>query len=314
MSENNYVKRELPSRKYAWFAASFTVIVWGASFIATKIALRDVSPMVVVWLRFTVGLVVMGLVVWQRRQFTWPAKEEWGEILLLGFIGIAFHQWLQSTGLVTSQASTTAWIVASTPVFIALLGWMFLRERLGWQRSLGIGLAALGVLAVVSRGDLRTLISGRLGAQGDYLILLSAPNWAVFSVLSRHVLSTPSGRKASPGRMMLFVMLAGWGMVSVLFLAQAGWQEIPLLSCSGWLGIIFLGIFCSGLAYILWYDALEILPASQAGVFLYLEPVVAVVIAALLLAEPVNIAVLLGGGTILLGVWIVNRRSAKQVG
>jgi len=69
----------------------------------------------------------------------------------------------------------------------------------------------------------------------------------------------------------------------------------------------FLGLFCSGLAYISWYGALKIIPASQVGVLLYLEPVVAVVVAAALLGEPVLCGSLLGGGLILLGVWVVTR-------
>jgi len=69
----------------------------------------------------------------------------------------------------------------------------------------------------------------------------------------------------------------------------------------------FLGLFCSGLAYISWYGALKIIPASQVGVLLYLEPVVAVVVAAALLGEPVHFESLLGGGLILLGVWVVTR-------
>jgi drug/metabolite transporter (DMT)-like permease len=69
----------------------------------------------------------------------------------------------------------------------------------------------------------------------------------------------------------------------------------------------FLGIFCSGLAYIFWYDALQVLPVAQAGAFVYLEPFVTLVIAAIVLGEVVTLMSLLGGGVILLGVWMVQR-------
>jgi drug/metabolite transporter (DMT)-like permease len=82
---------------------------------------------------------------------------------------------------------------------------------------------------------------------------------------------------------------------------------------NGWLGVGFLGIFCTGLAYIFWYDALQLLPASQAGAFLYLEPLVTVVVAAVILGEPLLAASLSGGLIILLGVWIVNRNWKKTV-
>ena len=124
--------------------ALFAVIVWGASFIATKVALRDVSPITVVWLRFAMGVVILGIAVTARKQFALPKGNEWLYFALLGFLGIAFHQWMQSTALTTSRASTTAWIVATTPVFMALLGWLVLKEKLGWLQMTGIVLATFG--------------------------------------------------------------------------------------------------------------------------------------------------------------------------
>jgi len=75
--------------------------------------------------------------------------------------------------------------------------------------------------------------------------------------------------------------------------------------------IAFLGIFCSGLAYIAWYDGLQVIPTSQIGAFLYLEPLVAVIVAGVILAEPITWVSLVGGITILLGVYLVNRPSRK---
>jgi drug/metabolite transporter (DMT)-like permease len=77
--------------------------------------------------------------------------------------------------------------------------------------------------------------------------------------------------------------------------------------------VLFLGIACSGLAYIGWYDALKAIPASQVGSFLYLEPLVTVIVAGVILGEPFLWASGVGGGLILSGVWMVNRvRSARQ--
>ena len=291
----------------AVFEATFAVAAWGASFIATKVALRDVSPISVVWLRFAMGVVILGGAVIARRQFALPtSRKEWLYFALLGFIGITFHQWLQSTGLQTAAATTTAWIVATTPVFMALLGWLVLKERLGWAKVSGIGLAAVGVLLVVSKGDFGALFAGRFGAQGDFLILISAPNWAIFSVLSR------SGLQSHPAaRMMFYVMILGWLLTSLLYFAGPGLGEISQLTPAGWLGIGFLGVICSGLAYIAWYDALQALPASQVGAFLYLEPLVAVIVAAIVLNERLLWASLIGGGIILLGVWMVQRTNHK---
>lgn len=282
--------------------ALFAVIAWGISFIATKVALADISPITVVWMRFGMGVIILGIAVGTRKQFALPKRNEWGYFMLLGFVGITFHQWLQSTALQTSRASTTAWIVATTPVFMALLGRMALKEKLNWVQTCGIGLATLGVLLVVSNGDPRAISLNQFGAPGDILVLISSVNWAVFSALSRH------GLKSHPAaRMMYYVMTFGWLFTSIQFFAGPGLLEIPRLTIDGWVGVVFLGVFCTGLAYIAWYDALQVLPTGQLGAFLFLEPPVAVIVAAIILAEPITWAAMLGGVTILGGVWIVNR-------
>ncbi len=291
------------SKAIPYLEVLFAVIVWGASFIATKIALVEISPITIIWLRFIMGVLILGIAVVLRRQFRFPPIIELGYFALLGFLGITFHQWLQSNGLRTSEAGTTAWIVATTPVFMALLGWIILKEDLGWLKTAGIILAFAGVLLVVSKGDLASVSVGRFGAPGDKLILVSAVNWAVFSVLSRR------GLKSYPASLMMFyVMSFGWIFTSILFGASSGLHEVSNLTIKGWMGIAFLGIFCSGLAYIAWYDALQALPAAQTGAFLYIEPLVAVVVAFIVLREPITLVSLIGGGIILFGVWLVNRK------
>src|SRR6266498_320191 len=290
------------SKLFTYVEAFFAVIVWGASFIATKIALREISPITVVWLRFSMGVIILGLAVALRNQLSLLRRSEWAYFALLGFLGVALHQWLQSNGLQTSEAGTTAWIVSMTPVFMAVLGWIVLKEKLGWIKITGILLAFIGVLIVVSKGDIRSISIGKFGTPGDKLILISALNWAVFSALSRR------GLKTHPATLMMFyVMSFGWLFISILFFARQNISEIGKLTINGWFGITFLGVFCSGLAYIAWYDALQALTTAQTGVFLYIEPLVAVVVAFFVLGEAITVPSLLGGGVIILGVWLVNR-------
>ena len=286
--------------------ALLTVIIWGATFVATKIALQDVSPAAVVWLRFAMGLVVLGIAARMRQELSLPARSELGYLALLGFIGVAFHQWLQANGLLTAQATTTAWIVATTPIFIVLLGWSILRERVSPVQGVGIGLAALGVVLVVTKGDVAALFMGRVATTGAVLVLISALNWAVYTVLSRRGLA-----RMPAAKMMFYVMLSGWLFVSIWLLGfGTGFQEFDQLSVRGWSAIAGLGIFGSGLAYIMYYDALRVLPASQLGVFLNIEPLVTMLLAAPLLGEPITVMTLLGGGLIIAGIYLVNRRQA----
>jgi drug/metabolite transporter (DMT)-like permease len=284
----------------------FAVSAWGASFVATKIALEDVSPITIVWLRFTIGIVILGGIVYLRKQLRVPRRKDLAYFAVLGFIGITFHQWLQSNGLITAQATTTAWIVATTPIFMAILGWMVLKEKMKWDAVFGTIVAAIGVIIVITQGDLYSMFEGQFGAPGDLLILISAPNWAIFSVLSR------KGLQEHPAALMtLYVIILGWLGTTVLFLSGQGVQEVGTLSPSGWWSVIFLGIAATGLSYAFWYDGLDKIPASRVGVFLYIEPLVTMLIASLLLDEPPLVITIIGGITILFGVGLVNR--SKEV-
>lgn len=282
---------------------TFAVAVWGASFIATKVALREVSPATVVWLRFAMGILVLGAFVFLRKEFLLQPPKVLAYFALLGFIGITFHQWLQSNGLVTAQASTTAWIVSTTPIFIAILGWLFLKEYLRLDQIAGILVATIGVLLVVSKGDLNSIFRGSFGTPGDLLVLISSPNWAVYCVIARKGL-----KEHSASLLTFYVIFLGWLFSTPLFFAGPGIGEIHQLTLSGWTATGFLGIFCSGLAYIYWNDALKAAPASQVGALLYIEPLFAVAVAASVIGEHITLGALLGGAIILFGVWMVTRK------
>ncbi len=100
-------------------------------------------------------------------------------------------------------------------------------------------------------------------------------------------------------------MLFGWLMLLPVFVASAGWHDYARLSSSGWAAVLFLGVACSGLGYLFWYGALERVEASRVAAFLYLEPLVTLAAAVLLLAEPVGLTTAVGGLLVLGGVVLV---------
>ena len=161
----------------------------------------------------------------------------------------------------------------------------------------------VGVLAVVSKGDLSTIAIGNFGTYGDFLILMSAINWAVVSILSRR------GLKNHPSTLLTFWMMTiGWLITSAAFFANKNYVEIPQLDPRGWIAMLYLGIFTTGFAYIAWFDALSQLPAAQTGAFLFVEPLVSMVVAAIVLNEQITPVSVVGGAVILFGIWLVNRQ------
>ena len=278
------------------------VIFWGGSFIATKISVQASSPVAAVWLRFLIGLLCLFPIILKKGLLKLTNWKEIGEFTLLGFLGVTLHQWLQSNGLVTSQASTTAWIVASTPLFMVLFGWMFLKEKLSKLSVVGIILSTLGVLTVISNGNIAGLFRNGFGAPGDLLVLLSSPNWAIYSILLRKTLQRESALKTT-----FFSMLFGWLLTTIQFLLGKEWQAIPTMDFSGWASIFYLGIFCTFLAYIFYYDALQNLSSASVGAYLYIEPIATALIASVTLHETITLFSLLGGALILFGISMVNK-------
>jgi drug/metabolite transporter (DMT)-like permease len=283
------------------------IALWGASFIATKIALRELTPLTVVVLRFALGVgVLLAILAWrhearmaERRHLPW--------LLLLGLNGITVHQLLQSTGLLTTTATNSGWMVALIPIFTAVLAKLMLHEAFGPQKMAGLAVASLGAAVIVGRGHLSPELF-RHATLGDGLVLLSAANWALFTTLSKRVIG-----RYTPAVMMAHVMTFGWLATLPLFAVEGGWQAVPALSSSGWASVLFLGVGCSGLAYAFWYDALAHTAASSLASFLYVQPIVTVAVAAVVLGEPVTWPVAAGGAAILFGVWLVNRGSGVRV-
>jgi len=282
----------------AFLAISF----WGASFVATKVVLRQASPLTVIALRFGMGVLVLAVVVAARREFRWPGRSDVGWLVLLGLNGVTVHQLLQASGLVTTTATNSGWIVALTPIFAALLAWLILREPFGRVQVLGLAIALLGAWLVISRGQLSRGLLNIPATPGDFLVLLSSPNWALFTVLSKRIVG-----RLPPALMLMYVMLAGWLAIVPLFVLSGGLNQVPHLTGAGWGGVLFLGLLCSGVAYVFWYDALDVAGASQVAAFLYIEPFVTLIVAAGVIGEAITWASLVGGAIILLGVWLVNR-------
>ncbi|MDK2982407.1 MAG: hypothetical protein PWQ55_2754 [Chloroflexota bacterium] len=284
------------------------IVVWGGSFISTKIALETISPVSVMWLRFLVGALIMGAVAYKNDDWRITSWREALDYAVLGFLGITINQWLQSSGMVTSEAATTAWILASSPVMMALLSWMFLKEKLNLYAVVGILLAGLGVIMVVSKGDLRAAFSGGFGKPGDILILISAPIWAVYSILSCPVLE-----RHSPTKVTFYTFLFGWLLTNPFFAFGAEWTPLNQIPLTGWLNVLYLGAFCSAFSFIFYNNSLHLLPTAQVAVFLNLEPLVATLVAAIVLDERIVPATLLGGAMILFGVWLVDRNSKSAL-
>lgn len=290
-------------RPHAFCLAAVTL--WGLSFVATKAVLAEVSPPTVVFTRFLMGAAFLFLLVLssgRNRRLTGPEARR---LLLMAFIGVFVHQIVQVFGLRWTSATSTGWLIGLTPIWSVLLATFFLSEALGLRRTLGLVLGLAGAVLIVGRGAIPDPLS--LTGRGDLLVLATTVNWAVYTVISRRI-----GRHAGGIVSTTYMLLFGCLMLAVPFALSGGWRDYAGLSTSGWLNLLFLGIGCSGAGYLFWNLALEKLGAGQVSAYLYLEPFVTQTAAWWLLGEQLSAAVIGGGLTVLLGVYLVQTRAVPR--
>ena len=283
-------------------AAFGAVTLWGVSFVATKAALVELSPVTLVFTRFALGTALLVILTVLRGGTAIPPRDAWPSLAGMGFVGIFVHQMLQAHGLTLTTAVHTGWLIGLIPIWSALLARMFLRERFGAVKSAGLALGFLGALLVVTRGTLSAGVLGLPTTRGDGLILASTLNWAIYTVLGHDTI-----RRLGALRAMAGTMLFGWALLVPFFLAERGWAEYPAVSAPTWAAVAFLGLACSGVAYVLWYQALRRLETSRVASFLYFEPLVTVTTAFLVLDETVTVSTAAGGLLVLAGVALVQR-------
>ncbi|HET9950211.1 MAG TPA: DMT family transporter [Candidatus Eisenbacteria bacterium] len=286
--------------------AFIAVVFWGVSFVATRVALRHVSPITLVVTRFALGLLLLNAILLLRGGPLVPPRGRWRMLALLGFVGIFVHMLLQAYALTTTTAVRTGWLIGIIPIWSSLLAAIFLHERFGPWKVSGLILGFLGAVVVVTRGRLNADFLALPTTRGDLLVLTSTVTWAVYTVIGQETIRALGSLRATAG-----AMLFGWLMLVPFFLARRGWTEFAAIPPTGWGAILFLGLGCSGLAYWFWYSALGRVETSRVAAFLYLEPLVTVAAAVPLLGETVAASTIVGGAMVLMGVALVQRGGSR---
>ncbi len=275
------------------------VIFWGSSFIATKVALKELSPETIVSLRLIIAavfLLITALLL--KKDFSINLKSH-GFIFILALIAV-FHLMIQVTGLKYTTASNTGWIIGTAPIFMAILAAIFFREKIGLLKISGIIIAMFGLLLLIGKGNITNV--DLIKNKGDLLVLASAFTWGVYSMVNKKISLSYSPLMTI---LYLFIMMA---VIIIPFnLNVASVNSVVHLSLNGWISILFLGLFCSGIAYVIWAYSLRDLESAKVGAFLYFEPLVTVFAAWVLLNESITLLMIISGVIITLGVVLVNK-------
>jgi drug/metabolite transporter (DMT)-like permease len=279
--------------------ASLAVFFWGVSFVSAKVVLDKLDPFTLIVFRFAIGAAFLLLIVLLTRdRMRFPIKY-FPHLFILAILGTFCHQLLQTTSLIFIDASSAGWLISVTPVFTVVLSMIFLHEKINLWKAIGIIIAISGVIMVTTAGTENRLAFGI--NVGFFLMLLSTLNWAVYTVLLK------SMRIPLPPTVLTFYITMIGFVVSIPFIMRNhGWESLPSLTASEWGHLIFLGVFVSGTGYWFWAKSLEVLEASQAGVLIYLEPIVTFGAAIIILHEKAMLMSVTGGLIIIAGVAAVN--------
>jgi RarD protein len=276
------------------------VVIWGSTFVATKIMLDYVNPAELLGLRLIIGVPILAVVVLVKRIKIQFSLREYMN-LMAGSAVVTAHFLIQITGLQYTTATNTGWIISVTPLALAVLSYFFLKERITRNVVIGIIVATAGVMLLVSRGDFGQF--GWLKSVGDWLILVSAHTWAIYTIVVRNI-----SQRKDPVAITFVIFLPIAVLMSGYLMIAFDWRVLADLPARGWGALILLGVFGTALAHWWWQEGVAALGAARAGIFLYVEPLTATALGIALLGEKFGLFTAIGAIGVLGGILIAERR------
>ena len=258
--------------------ALLTILIWGTTFISTKVLLTQFQPVEILFGRFVLGLLALWLACPRRLKGT-TARQELA-FAAAGLCGVCLYYLLENIALTYTTASNVGVIISAAPFFTALLSRLSRRhaERLGANFFAGFGVAMAGILLVSSTGT-----EPRLNPQGDLLALLAALLWSGYSILTREISGYGYPTILTTRRVFRYGVLC---MIPALLLSGSS-PDLARLANPVQLGnLLFLGLGASALCFVTWNSAVKLLGAVQTSVYIYLVPAITVAASVLVLGEP----------------------------
>ena len=270
-------------------AALLTIIIWGTTFISTKILLVDFKPVEILFFRFVMGFLIL-LIIAPKQLKTKSYKEEL-TFIFAGLCGICLYYLLENMALTYTLASNVGVIISVAPFFTAIFAHLFAKseEKLSVQFFAGFVVAMIGIVLISFNGK-----NLELNPLGDLLAIIAAFVWAVYSILTKKISSFGYPVILSTRRTFFYGILF---MIPTLvfFDFQPDLSRFTDMICL--FNILYLGLGASALCFVTWNFAVKELGAVKTSVYIYMVPVITVITSVLILHE--NLTLLAGIGTML---------------
>jgi drug/metabolite transporter (DMT)-like permease len=278
-----------------YYVASLSAIFfWSMSFVATKIAYASFSPLCLGCLRFSIASIILRIMIFREKGKRIPEWRDLAKISLSGFLGITVYFALENVALSMTTASIAAMVVAVYPVITLLLETALRKSRIAPLKLFGICLSLCG-MAILTVNRSRSMVASRAPFVGVGLFILAGIAWSLYNLITASVVG-----KYAPVTISFYQSIIG----CVLFVPLAALEgfHVDHLSASSINAALFLGVFCSVLAFLLYNFGLRRISSSTSVAMMNLVTVFGVVFSVVILGERLTLLQLLGGIVIVCGV------------
>ena len=285
--------------------ALVTILIWGTTYISTKILLAVISPIEILFLRFTIAFVVL-YIVYPYRMKTREKKQEL-YFAAAGLCGVTLYYLLENIALTYTLASNVGVIISIAPFFTAIFAHLFLDgEKLRAQFFIGFAVAVAGIFIISFNGSSNL----QLNPLGDILAVLAAVVWAAYSVLTKKISCFHYNTIQSTRRIFFYGLVF---MIPALFITGFKPDINQIIQPVNLFNILFLGFGASALCFVTWNSAVKMLGAVKTSVYIYMVPVITVITSVIVLGETITGIAALGILLTLSGLFISELKiSVKQ--
>lgn len=278
-----------------------TAFFWGGTFIAGRIVAGAIEPYSAAFLRFLIAVVF--LVFFTLRiegRLPLIKKNQILPILLLGASGIFIYNVYFFKGLELIEAGRAAVIIANNPIVISLLSVCFFKEKLTPLAIIGVLLSVLGALIVITKGSPLEALNEKIG-RGELYIFVCVLSWAAFSLIGKTIL-----KGLSPLAAITYSTLVGTALLFIPACINGLLHNIRHYSLEAWLGVFYLGFFGTVIGFVWYYDGIRTIGPTKASLFINFVPVSAVILAFIILGEPLTTSLLTGTIFVSFGVYLTH--------
>lgn len=270
-----------------YIAAIVTVLIWGTTFISTKVLLTDFKPIEILFFRFVIAIIMLYIICPHRMKIKDKKQEVY--FILAGLSGITLYYLLENIALTYTLASNVGVIVSASPFFTAFFSCILKKNMKSMTKEFIIGfIIAFAGIFLISFNDINGM---QINPKGDILALLAAAVWAVYSILCRKIGSFGYNTILTTRRIFFYGILF---MIPALFIFGFEVKAERFFKLTNIYNILFLGFLASALCFVTWNYAVKKLGAIKTSVYIYIVPVITIVTSVIVLKESITLRLIIG--------------------